>query len=295
VLPQASLADKADLNDAEQTIADSNFTMFGVGPAIVESESEPSPTFVHDPLELSTSDNPLMLSPQSYASTMDKREQDAKSDEFSAFSSSNRSDDSEQVASHNATLSNATSHTRISPLDTTDQISATARVTSGSDNSKIDSAIAADSPARSKVTWDDQAPRTFHSRRVSRDTFTVGQRRPSILLNGAAPSPSTYTCTTAPSTNPITNGTTKAEARSSTSAMGNSIGDHAITAAVLGRPGEYVVGSPPNNNAKFFVIMLLSLCGGYLVIRTVRELLGNWGVQGCLMVLGAVLMMRRTV
>jgi len=77
--------------------------------------------------------------------------------------------------------------------------------------------------------------------------------------------------------------------------MGNGNGDHKPITVIPVGAGEYVVGSPPSNNAKLFVIMLLSLCGGYVVIRTVRELLGNWGVQGVLMAVGAVLMMRRTV
>ena len=291
VLPQASLAEKADLNDQEHTIADSDFTMLGVGPAIVESESRQ---------DAATSQTPVTHSSQIISSIIAKSEQDATTTNSSAGFGTHfhSSDATKQEASHNTSTSDATSHTSIPPLDTTDQISATVNGRSGSDNSKIDSAVAADSPARPKVTWDDQAPRTFHSRRVSRDTFTVGQRRPSILLNGAAPSASTSTGTAAPSTNPITNrtnGTTKTKAHSSTSAMGNGNGDHAITAAIPGIPGELVVGSPPTSNAKFFVIMLLSLCGGFVIIRTVRELLGNWGVQGCLMVLGAVLMMRRTV
>jgi len=263
--------------------------MFGVGPAIVESESGQ---------DAATSQTPLTHSSQIISSIIAKSEQDATTiNSFAGFGTHPHSSDAtKQEASHNTSTSDATSHTSIPPLDTTDQISATVNGRSGSDNSKIDSAVAADSPARPKVTWDDQAPRTFHSRRVSRDTFTVGQRRPSILLNGAAPSASTSTGTAAPSSTTITNGTNKNKRMDSpTSTMESGNDDHKSITAIPGRPGEYVVGNPTGSNAKLFVIMLLSLCGGYVVIRTVRELLGNWGVQGCLMALGAVLMLRRTV
>lgn len=290
MLPQASLADKVELDDQEYANADSNFEVRGLASPVIESESEQDPAMLRDPLMLSTLHSPLMLSPQSYASTMDKLEQEGKSDNgFSADVGTQRSDASNEAIS-DGTTSTTPSHTHIPAPITTEQVPAAANATSVSEDSKIDSAVAADSPARPKVTWDDQTPRTCSSRRVSHDTFTVGQRRPSILLNGAA---STFTSTTASTPSNIgLNGTNK-NLNSGQSSLGN--GSSKPTPAGAMRPGEYVVGSPTNSNGKLFVTMLLSLCAGYLVIRTVRELLGNWGVQGVLMVLGAALMMRRSI
>lgn len=278
LLPQASLADKTELEDEEHTIANADFCKRGLAPPVIESETG------HALLVRSS----IMATSGKESKIVDALD--------TTDTHPHPHDTIDQDASHITTPSNANNHTPLPPVDTTAQVSTTATATARApsqstfDDSKIDSAVLTDFPARPKVTWDDQAPRTFHGRRVSRDTFVVGQRRPSILLNGAASS-SSSTSGSNPSPSIIgLNGTGRNKnSYSRTSSFRDGLGGHKTTTT------DITTNTAAASNAKLFVIMLLSLCGGYVVIRTVREALGNWGVQGALMVVGAALIVRRSV